>query len=86
MALLAVNATSDDVTRPIDFSAFGDKGQELTVWTLADRDRAGDPDVTNSFGDPNRVTLVESKYRAAGGKFDYKFPALSLTLLLSRVN
>ncbi len=86
VSLLAVNATSNDITRPIDLSAFGDKAQELSVWTLADRDRAGEPDVTNSFGDPERVTLVESKFKTGGAKFNYQFPALSLTLLLVRVN
>jgi alpha-L-arabinofuranosidase len=86
VALLAANATLEDVTRPIDLSAFGDKGQELSVWTLADRDRAGQPDVTNSFGDPERVRLVESTFKAAAPKFEYQFPALSLTLLVWRMN
>jgi alpha-N-arabinofuranosidase len=85
VALLAVNATLDDITRPIDLSAFGEQGQELSVWTLADRGRSGQPDVTNSFGDPERVALVESKFRAVGVKFKYQFPALTLTLLLWRV-
>jgi alpha-N-arabinofuranosidase len=86
VSLLAVNATSKDVTRPIDLSAFGVKEQELSIWTLADRDRAGQPDVTNSFADPERVALVESKFRTGWAKFNYRFPALSLTLLLVRVN
>ena len=86
VALLAINATLDEVMRPIDLSAFGERGQELSVWTLADRDRSGKPDVTNSFGDPERISLVESKFKAAGAKFNYQFPALSLTLLLWRVN
>jgi alpha-N-arabinofuranosidase len=84
--LFAVNATRDDITRPIDLSAFGEKGQELSVWTLADRDRSGVPDVTNSFGDPERVALVESKFRALGPRFTYQFPALTLTLLRWRAN
>jgi alpha-L-arabinofuranosidase len=84
--LFAVNATLDDITRPIDLSAFGEKGQELSVWTLADRDRSGVPDVTNSFGDPERVALVESKFRALGPRFTYQFPALTLTLLRWRAN
>jgi alpha-N-arabinofuranosidase len=86
VVLLAVNATLENVTRPIDLSAFGNQGQELSVWTLADRDRSGEPDVTNSFGDPERVSLVESKFKAAGAKFSYQFPALSLTLLRWQVN
>ena len=86
VALLAVNATLDEVMRPINLSAFGEKGQELSVWTLADRDRAGKPDLTNSFADPERIALVESKFKAAGPEFNYRFPALSLTLLLWRVD
>jgi hypothetical protein len=74
------------MTRPIDLSAFGEKGQALSVWTLADRDRAGELNVTNSFDDPERVTLVESKFSALEPMFKYQFPALTLTLLLWRVN
>ena len=58
MTLFAVNATLDEVVRPLDFSAFGDHGQEVSVWTLADRQKAGEPDVTNSFGEPERVSPV----------------------------
>src|SRR5262249_4075964 len=83
--LFAVNATLDDIVRPIDFSAFGDKGQELSVWTLADRKKAGEPDVTNSFGEPERISPVESKFKADGAKFEYRFPALSVTALEWRV-
>ena len=84
--LLAVNATLDEVTRPLDLSAFGSQAQEVAVWTLADRDRAGEPDVTNSFADPERIAIVESKVEVAGPRFTYRFPALSLTLLKWRVN
>jgi alpha-N-arabinofuranosidase len=84
VTLCAVNPTRQDVTRPLDLSAFGGAGQDVTVWTLADRDRAGEPDVTNSFTDPERVRPVRSTYRAAGARFDYRFPALSLTVLVWR--
>ena len=69
------------MVRPLDFSAFGEAGQEVSVWTLEDRERSGEPDVTNSFADPARVRPVRSTYRAAGARFDYRFPALSLTVL-----
>ena len=75
VSLLAVNATSNDITRPIDLSAFGEKGQELAVWTLADRDRAGEPDVTNSFGDPERVArLVRNRNSGRRGKVQLSVP------------
>jgi alpha-L-arabinofuranosidase len=83
--LFAVNPTLEGVTRPLDLSAFGAGAREVAVWTLGDRDKAGEPDVTNSFADPERVQVVRSKFRAAGARFDYRFPALSLTVLEWRV-
>ena len=85
LTLFAVNAGLSDVTRPLDLSAFGDAGQEVEVWTLADRKKAGEPDVTNSFGDPERVAPVPSRFKAASGRFDYRFPALTLTVLRWKV-
>ncbi len=85
LTLFAVNADLSDVTRPLDLSAFGDAGQEVEVWTLADRRRAGEPDVSNSFGDPERVAVTASRFQAASGRFPYRFPALSLTVIRWRV-
>ncbi len=81
VTLFAVNATLGEVVRPFDFSAFGDRGQEVFVWTLADRQKAGEPDVTNSFGEPERVAPAASTFRAAGPRFEYRFPPLSLTVI-----
>jgi alpha-N-arabinofuranosidase len=81
LTLFAVNASLEDVTRPVDLSAFGAGTREAQVWTLADTKRAGEPDVTNSFGDPDRVVPAAGKFRATGARFDYRFPALSLTVL-----
>jgi alpha-L-arabinofuranosidase len=86
LTLFAVNLSSREVVRPIDLSAFGGEGREATVWTLADTRRAGEPDVTNSFATPERVVPVESKFRAANTKFEFRFPAYSLTLLRWKVN
>ena len=47
--------------------------------------KAGEPDVTNSFGDPERVAPVASRFKASSGRFDYRFPALSLTVLRWKV-
>jgi hypothetical protein len=41
--------------------------------------------VTNSFGEPERIAPVESKFKADGPKFEYRFPALSVTVLEWRV-
>jgi hypothetical protein len=54
------------------------------VWTLTDTKHAGEPDVVNSFAEPGRVVPVASKFRAAA-RFDYRFPALSLTVLRWKV-
>jgi alpha-L-arabinofuranosidase len=81
LMLFAVNDTLEDITRPLDFTAFGSSGQTLSVWTLADRARAGEPDVTNSFDDPERITTVRGGFRADAPRFAYRFPALSLTVL-----
>jgi alpha-L-arabinofuranosidase len=85
VTLFAVNSGPKDVTRPVDLSAFGGGGREATVWTLADTKRAGEPDATNGFGSPERIVPVESKFTAAATKFDYRFPAYSLTVIRWKV-
>jgi len=85
VVLFVVNPTDDEIMRPMDFSAFGNSGQRLMVWTLSDRERAGEADVRNDFGDPERVSARESRFHASSAKFDYRFPPLSLTVLRWRV-
>jgi WD40 repeat protein/alpha-L-arabinofuranosidase len=79
--LCAVNMGVEDITWTVDFSAFGTQGQEIKVWTLADREQAGKPDATNSFDHPERVVPVASKFRAGSVRFNYRFPGLSLTVM-----
>jgi alpha-N-arabinofuranosidase len=81
VTLFAVNFGLTDVTRAVDLIAFGAAAQQVEVWTLTDRKKAGEPDVVNSFGDPERVAPVVSRFQAKAGRFDYSFPALSLTVL-----
>lgn len=83
--LFAVNNSLEDLSRPLDFSAFGVHGGEPTVWTLADRKKAGEPDVVNSFGEPDRIAVEESKFKADGPRFSFRFPALSVTVLRWKV-
>jgi alpha-N-arabinofuranosidase len=85
LTLFAVNSGPGAISRPLDLSAFGGERRDAEVWTLADSRRAEEPDVTNSFGAPNRVTVVESQIRARAPKFDYKFPAYSLTVIRWKV-
>jgi alpha-N-arabinofuranosidase len=79
--LFAVNRTGEEIARPLDFSAFGEGARQGRVWTLADSRRAVEPDVANSFADPERVATVASKLETAGARFTYRFPALSLTVI-----
>jgi hypothetical protein len=73
------------VERPLDLSAFGRAGQGLAVWTLTDRDAAGEPDVTNSFADPERVNARRSRFEAASPRFVYRFSPFSLSVLTWKV-
>jgi alpha-N-arabinofuranosidase len=79
--LFAVNPGLETVSRPLDLSAFGGEGREITVWTLGDRQHAGEPDVANSFADSERIAPVRSQFTAPAARFEYRFPALSLTVL-----
>jgi alpha-N-arabinofuranosidase len=85
VTLFVVNDELSDVTRPLDLSAWGDAGQQVEVFTLTDRHKAGEPDVTNNFAEPERIAPVASRFKATSGKFSYRFPGLSLTVLRWRV-
>jgi alpha-N-arabinofuranosidase len=86
LTLFAVNQALEDVTRRLDLSALGEVGKEAQVWTLTDKKHRGEPDVTNSFAEPERVAPVRGKFRVDSNRFDYRFPALSLTVLRLQVN
>ena len=83
--LFAVNDAITPITRPLDFSAFAGAeghGYRLEVWTLADQKNAGEPDATNSFGEPTRIMARNTQnVEPASPKFSFRFPALSLTVL-----
>ena len=83
--MFIVNDTLAVITCPLDFSAFGSGGRGMAVWTLTDRQHAGEPDVANSFAEPERVTPVQTTFRARAARFDYPFPPLSLTVLRWKV-
>jgi alpha-L-arabinofuranosidase len=83
--VLAVNDSQEAITRPMDFSAFaansGVNGQAVEVWTLGDTRNAGERDVTNSFGELERIVPRRSTLAPASARFDYRFAPLSLTVL-----
>ncbi len=82
ISLFAVNPTTSDIDRTLDLSAYVAIGKEVSVHTLADRDRAGEPDVTNSFADPERISTAESTLHMNGPTLHYRFPRLTLTVLI----
>jgi len=85
VTIFAVNDTLEVITRPLDFSSLGVGEQALSVWTLGDRRNAGEPDVTNSFDEPQRVAPARSTARLHSGRCTYHFPPLSLTVLRVKV-
>jgi len=80
ITLFAVNFTAADALRPVDFSAFDVSPAEISIWTLADSKHAGEPNATNRFDEPERISTSVTKFSPDGPKFNYKFPALSLTV------
>jgi alpha-N-arabinofuranosidase len=81
VTLFAVNQTGSEIARPLGLSGFGANGGQAEVWTLEDRHRAGEPDVTNSFDEPERIVPVHSLFHAPSARFTYRFPPYSLTVL-----
>lgn len=85
LAMFVINDEAAEASRTIDLSALVKSAGDVNAFTLADRDRAGEADVANSFDDPQLVAAVESKVHVTSSKFDYRFPALSLTVLRVKV-
>jgi alpha-N-arabinofuranosidase len=86
ITIFAVNASTAEVGRVLDLSAFASSGTEVGHWTLGDRDAAGQPDVSNSFADPERVgvshgtlTMPESR------QLSLRFPPLTLSVFQLRL-
>ncbi len=68
LTIFAINESPVAVKRDMDLSAFGAGGQDVEVWALGDTKHAGEPDVTNSFGAPERVVPVKSSFHAPGAE------------------
>ncbi len=79
--VFAVNDSLHELARTMDFSDFGNPAQPVSVTTLTDQKHAGEPDVTNSFADPERVKPAAASFKAASARFTHRFPPLSLTVL-----
>ncbi len=81
LTLFAVNDSLVPVVRPLDLSAFDLHSSEASVWTLGDTEHAGEPDAANSFDHPERIRPVRSQFRIKSARYDYQFPALTLTVI-----
>jgi alpha-L-arabinofuranosidase len=81
LTLFVVNRSPDLVEKTLDLSAMGRIAHDAQVWVLADRQGAGEPDVTNSFEHPDRVSPVKQDL-AAGPTARYDFRPYSLTVLV----
>ncbi len=83
--LFAINDGLVPITRTLDFSAFkGDhaQGHRVEMWRLSDQKAAGEPDATNNFAEPERITSRNiGTMLPASPRFEYQFPPLSLTVL-----
>jgi alpha-L-arabinofuranosidase len=81
LALFAVNDGTEACSASIDVSAFATDDEPVRTVVLADRDAAGEPDAVNGFDRPDRVAPVIGKLRARGGRIEFVFPPLSLSVL-----
>ena len=84
LTLFAVNDGPEDESRTMDLRALGIGAGAAETWTLADTDRAGEPDVTNSFARPRRIVPVRSRTPLAP-ECEITFPRLSLTVIRIRL-
>lgn len=80
VTLFAINFTGETLKRPMDLSALIGAETSAEIWTLADREAAGEPDVTNSFAFPERIIPVKSKGMVKP-HYEAQFAPYSLTVL-----
>ena len=81
LVLFVVNESVDKVRKKLDLSSLGAFDTSAEAITLADRNGADEPDVTNGFDAPERVSPVSKTIRMETNQPEYTFPPLSLTVL-----
>lgn len=86
LTIFAVNDSLVPVVRPLDISAFELQSRAASVWTLGDTEHKGEPDAANDFGNPDRIRPMRSQLRIKSARFDYQFPALTLTVIQCAVH
>ncbi len=80
VVLFAVNSGLSAVSRTLDLALFGNDARDIETWTLHDRKQSVEPDAINSFDEPERVAADTARFHASFGRFNYRFPALTLTV------
>jgi alpha-N-arabinofuranosidase len=90
---LDVSASTDDNHRILSIAVVNRHREEPIRASIAVRDarllnqataseiNGTCPEIENSFSEPENVKIVQKTVENAGGKFDYDFPAHSITLL-----
>jgi alpha-N-arabinofuranosidase len=81
VTMFVINGGGTALTKRLDLSGFGGLVDSVKVWTLADTEAAGEPDVTNGFSTPHRVAIKASSTRATDAGITYTFAPYTLTVL-----
>jgi alpha-L-arabinofuranosidase len=85
LTLCIINRALKPVDCSLDLSALEVPAQTAKLWTVEDSQQAGERDVTNSFQEPLRIRAVGGKLAIKSGKFSYKLPEISLSVVEVRV-
>jgi len=81
LVVFVVNDGPSDETRSVDPTPAGKFRGAPSITVLADRDRAGEPDATNTFERPDRIVPPRARSDLAAPDGRCTFPAYSLTVL-----
>jgi hypothetical protein len=81
LRIYAVNEATAPRERRVRLEGLGRPAARARVFTIADRDRAGERTAGNGFEDPDRIRTVESEMEVPGPEFVLQLPALSVVLV-----
>lgn len=81
LSVIVVNHRAKTVAKTLRIRALSSVQPNANVWTVADADDARDPEATNGFQQPDRITCRATTLADAAKDFSYSFPALSVTLI-----
>ncbi len=81
LSLFVVNDTNQSEAQRIVVSDLGTPEGSVGVLTLCDTENANMRDVSNSFNEPRRVSIMERTLDPPAPDFEYEFKPLTLTVL-----